>query len=358
MPYKYKDSFYHYLCCVLYLAVVPDIGHGITSPPWTSGVQQSSQDSWKYLDLPATVFAPHGRLHSVESATRACDAEYSNTVIAVVCGEGVIVVSSMQTSPYLFDVCSEDGLQYRPVLKEHSSNSLLDNELSILRPPFSGIVFPGAPCNNDELIIGITGGNPVDAQVSRRKLLRVCEFARSLEGGSSLDIGFLARQIADQQQALTQQGGKGRLLATMMLLVSESEIWRIDPNGQFWKCQAAFIGQNSDCVEDLMTSKLTSKGNSKIQERVNIWPTLFKKRALLASATNYRDLLSSNLMELSIEDAIILCARCLIETANQKDTKNKKYCTKNILLQAVVIKRPNQFCYFESSKIMKLLSST
>jgi hypothetical protein len=76
-----------------------------SSAPWND-MSSTVQDSSLYIDKPPTNFAPNGRLYSVEAAVRACEDDLdtsSNTVIAIQCHEGVVVVTTMNRSPYVFD---------------------------------------------------------------------------------------------------------------------------------------------------------------------------------------------------------------------------------------------------------------
>jgi 20S proteasome alpha/beta subunit len=348
--------------------LLAEIANGVVaiSPPWTWDVQPSSQESSFYLDLPPTVFAPNGRLYSIESAVRACGAESSNTVIAVMCRDGVVVVSTVQKSPYMdlkYNYIEngelEDGHLPNRLVIEGTGNSLAYDVTPIVRPPFSGVMFPSPFSGRQGAIIGITVGNAVDSQVARRKLLRFGEYSRAFQGDSYYDIGSVARQLADQQQTLTQQGGTGRLLATIILLASESEIWRIDLTGQYWKCHAAFIGQQADIVEQLLAEKLAQSTSKKNVIERNFW-TSFLQTRIVDDVQPYANpqLLTSSLAKMSLEESVSLCATCLIEALQKRTDDAPNQISNFPELQALVIKRSNQLQYYTSSALMQLIGTT
>jgi hypothetical protein len=61
--------------------------------------------------------------------------------------------------------------------------------------------------------------------------------------GQDISNGF-------QQATQTMQPEHLPLLACSALLLGQNEIWRVDPTGQFWQCQATCIGQDAHALED------------------------------------------------------------------------------------------------------------
>jgi len=87
-------------------------------------------------------------------------------------------------------------------------------------------------------------------------------------GASGVQIESLVRRIADMAQSSTQNlGGKyGRMLSSSLLAVGNDNnscqndedrlcIWRVDPTGQFWKCEASAAGYGTMEVEAELLSR-------------------------------------------------------------------------------------------------------
>lgn len=93
-------------------------------------------------------------------------------------------------------------------------------------------------------------------------------------GASAVESGPLARRIADSIQIATQTvGGRGgRMLASSALIIGvneretssfthtiqhpQSNIWRVDPTGQFWNCDAAAIGRGAGNAEGALMRRI------------------------------------------------------------------------------------------------------
>ena len=74
--------------------------------PWqqSSSLGPSAKDEDIYGDKPLIVFWPGGRLHSVERAVAAASSmedPSSNLVVAISCRQGIVLVTTMPTSPHL-----------------------------------------------------------------------------------------------------------------------------------------------------------------------------------------------------------------------------------------------------------------
>lgn len=95
----------------------------------------------------------------------------------------------------------------------------------------------------------------------------------------------LARRVADQLQLPTQNMfHKHDMLASFAVLAGPGELWRLDPTGQFWKCQAAVIGGNANKAEDLLLKRLSQQDGDDVCQRIQ---------------------------EMSTEDALTLLTECL-----------------------------------------------
>jgi 20S proteasome alpha/beta subunit len=215
--------------------------------PWQSASGGDVRQEALYSDLPPTVFAPGGRLYSVETALRDVHNPLnpsSNLVIAVKCKEGVVVVTTLPQSPYIYNnvrnetETTSNASSTTNESENVSDESPKDNSSSLLWRDYYTTPF----VQLDRRIWGVSAGQAVEGQLLRRhRLLEAAEQARRTSG--NVQVGILARNVADAHQAQTQKASKGRLVACACLLMDTTTLWRVDPNGQFWKCHAAVVGR-------------------------------------------------------------------------------------------------------------------
>jgi len=257
------------------------------SAPWQDPSRSVLQES-QYNDLPPTVFAPGGRLFSVERMMQAVSNPQdssSNLIIAIRCRDGVVVVSSEPQSPYLH--------QYRENRTAINETKNASGTPLLLEPERDSLL-PSAPfCRLSPHLWGMTAGNAVDSQILRRRLqLHAEAFREALE---DCQPHIISRRLADNLQLSTQQAGKGRILACCALLISEDQIWRVDSTGQFWKCRAAVVGRGSfkaeqELLERIGQSSKTQMSPDIIHRRVAEWSM---EEALLAARDCIRSTLST-----------------------------------------------------------------
>jgi hypothetical protein len=71
----------------------------------------------------------------------------------------------------------------------------------------------------------------------------------------------LAHDMANILQVGTQDMRKADipLLASSLVILGQREIWRVDPTGQFWKCHATVVGQDSDSIEQALFQTLMER---------------------------------------------------------------------------------------------------
>ena len=273
--------------CVLLHAFIVE---SLASAPWQDTSSNVLQESL-YNDLPPTVFAPSGRLFSIERMMQAVSNPQdpsSNLVIAIHCKEGIVVVSTEPQSPYLHRYRENNTTTTASEAAQNSSRTpllLLDEDSWIPPAPFSRL---------SSHLWGVTAGNAVDSQILRRKLqLHAEAFREALE---DCQPHIMARRLADNLQLSTQQAGKGRILACSAVLVSEDQIWRVDPTGQFWKCRAVVVGRGSVKAEQELLARICKSEKSKestpaeaIHKRIAEWSM---EEALLAARDCIRCALS------------------------------------------------------------------
>lgn len=192
----------------------------------------------RFADLPPTVFAPGGRLMSVERLPLLISSHSSNAAIAIHCREGVAVVASLPASPYLTSINATNTTT--KLLIPH-------NEISTTAPF----------CRLSPTVFGITAGNSAFSQLVRETLLEVASAARSSYDGLSPAVA--ARRLADYLQVRTQQAGKGILPAVTAILVDSQSVWRVDPTGQFFLCRADVAGRLAAQVEHELIQSLKEK---------------------------------------------------------------------------------------------------
>ena len=195
-----------WLCVVLQTCRIVDSSS--TSAPWQSGSGTNVREEQSYGDLPPTVFAPGGRLYSVErtvAAASSADDASSNLVVAISCKDGLVVVSTSNHSPHLDvndDREDEDSSTMVPLW--------ITNERQH-RPPVARVA---------SNVWMVTGGNAVDSRILRYKISRIAEAMQEANDGGQplaaapLSCTSLARRASDHLQLPTQTIGKaGRILA-------------------------------------------------------------------------------------------------------------------------------------------------
>ena len=207
--------------------------------PWQSTPDSRSRvEESVYLDLPPTVFSPSGRLHSLETVVQAASLQ-GNLVLAMNCQNGTVIVSTVTLSPYL---------NYTQFLVWNDDDDEDDNNFCTTVP-----IFDLSPH-----LVAATAGNNIHGQVMKSKLHSCCQSLLKQQQ-EHIQAGQLARFVADQLQVPTQTvGGKSGdgLLQSFCLIVGNGELWRVDPTGQFWKCQAAVIGKSAIRAEEELYKQL------------------------------------------------------------------------------------------------------
>ena len=267
----------------------------------------------QYETYPPTVFAPTGRLHMVDSVGMAAcnkDDATAGLVVALRCGgvgkeedrdsnkEFIVVVGTSPRSPLAIqasallattstdddrkeDDDSEEGEEtnneeqnepsFRSNLLVNSSDRPIPSTMSILSPT----------------MLVATGGTPTDAAVLLDRIRTMAsDMHNSNFGGTGftyqstpkggrrpksgmfgVDGPILARNIADMVQASTQST-RNRALAASAMIVDVAEdggapkIWRVDPSGQFWSCDAATVGRGAAVAEAYLMKEIARRMTS------------------------------------------------------------------------------------------------
>lgn len=264
-----------------------DDGSGWDTAPWLDMSSSSSSsasavlEASRYEEYPQ-VFSPTGRLHFVEAAVKASKAltSGSNLVIALYCRDGLVVVSTVPTSPFLNTTSSvrvvvddndksdnenDNGnihVSTQSLFLFHDDRSADDNVSDDTasqrrRRPLSATsvpIFDLHPC-----LVAATAGNAVDGQILRTRLAKLGVEALEMQGRTEPNVraSTVAKNLANQLQSPTQQsGGSDPLLASTAVILGNRELWRIDPTGQFWKCHAVAVGAEADRVEEILYQRL------------------------------------------------------------------------------------------------------
>ena len=261
-----------------------------------------------FQDLPPTVFAPNGRVYAVEDLVNAVTSDTdlsSNTLVVIKCKEGVVAVTSLPSSPYMqYDVLgNKDGGKESARIDKFDDTEearlllllLLDDEETGENPaaiaPF-GLVNLAA----NATVLAVTAGNVVDAQVLRNIVLNTADQVRAEQGSDILSV--VARKLADQRQLRTMEAGNGRVLAAVAVLFSCDTIWRVDPAGHFWLCQAVTSGRYAAAAERLLVKAITTNQSVNAKQ-------LSRKQALAI------------LSEFTIDEALAIATKCIIEAHNK-----------------------------------------
>jgi 20S proteasome alpha/beta subunit len=185
-----------------------------SAAPWQSNSGTSVLEQEEYRDMGPTVFSPGGRLHSVERTVAAASSlqdTSSNLVLALACREGVVLVTTCNTSPHLDIIASVDVDNEDETALWMSRNGRHVAPIARIAPE----------------IFMATGGNAVDSCILREKITRMAEATKQEHDGgmpltaSLVSCSGLARRVSDHLQSPTQTTGKaGRILAVRNIVVS------------------------------------------------------------------------------------------------------------------------------------------
>jgi 20S proteasome alpha/beta subunit len=193
------------------MCLLPGVASSSSAAPWQSNSGTPVLEQETLRDLPPIVFSSAGRLYLVErtvSAASSVEDNSSNLVVALCCREGVVLVTTANTSPHL-DITT--------TVENDDETALWMARKGRHCAPLSTI----AP----EMFM-VTGGNAVDSCILRKKITRIAEaMLEENDGGqpltpSQVSCAALARRVSDHLQLPTQTMGKaGRLLAVGTVII-------------------------------------------------------------------------------------------------------------------------------------------
>jgi len=347
-------------------------------------------DQDRYASLPPTVFSPDGRLYNVERTSKQAsdmDNPSSSLVLAFTFGseeeQCVMILSTSSTSPHLYrcvannedDMHSNKRCEIYAVSSDDDNIGTDDVATSEIRSLFRN----GAPvCSSGggekktqlmnqptmplaivswNIIVG-TGGNAADSIVFNRRIRELSlSLHRSSDGIRSDDrepnqppmrsfhSSSLARKVADMVQSPTQTvgGPNGKMLASAAMIIGGNEmdynslpkaeqsvlkhnIWRIDPTGQFWKCNAAAVGRGAGNAEATFLRQvekwkrgkqlgLEKAGSESIEDQTQ------DLESLVNNLTNND--VEGYFQTLSFDEAMVVACRCCVSAL--KMSKKKIY---------------------------------
>ena len=162
----------------------------------TMGDSRSIIEESFYEDKPPIIFSPSGRLFPVERIVRAAKTHANpraNLLIALKCQDGIVVLSTVPTSPFL--------------------NTTVNNTLFLLDDTEDAVIY-----DYDLDLVTATAGNAADGKVLQSKIQAFVE--HSMENHKDNVVpSEIARNLADHLQGPTQTiGGRaGPLLAVRIL---------------------------------------------------------------------------------------------------------------------------------------------
>ena len=171
-----------------------------------------SQETF-YRQFPPTIFAPNGRLYNVEESSKKAserDDTSSNSIIAMNCQDGILIVSSPTRSPHFY---------YNKKNDKEENGADIEEEMMIplrIQEDYQALSLLSTVSPN--LILG-AAGNAMDSSVLLDRIKRMALDLSSDESaifGSSSNVingNRLARSIADRIQWSTQSVRNGRILA-------------------------------------------------------------------------------------------------------------------------------------------------
>jgi 20S proteasome alpha/beta subunit len=295
-----------------------------TTAPWQdTATQREPSPFGDHTALPPNTFEPDGRLYIIEDLVHAVASDTdpsSNTVVVALCQDGVVAVTSLPSSPYMsyenaedFDDADETETATSPSLLLLDTHELSVHPTAVA--PFCRVSFRTGKAATP--ILALTAGNAVDGQMLRRRLLTVAESARysdlssssSNNADSDLSPARVARLLADQNQLRTMHFGQGRILAAAAMIWNANAVWRVDPAGQFWQCQACVSGRYTTRVERLVLEKLGDAVHIQGESSGDTNGTLERQDAWHAWS------------QLSTRQGLRIAAQCIAEAHDQSSVR-------------------------------------
>jgi len=352
---------------------------GTTPPSSSAAASFDPFERERYVQFPTTVFAPTGRLHTVDEVCLGasnCEDVTAGLVVALRCGqksddECIVVVATGPRSPLVLqagrggmneNARNEDAVDQSD--KEEKGDGGNDDAsdkyrspllLESIRPRDTNRERPLVPSNMSILSPGLvvaTGGIPADAAVF---LDRIRDVASDIHNSNFGGTGFmyqtspiggtlqgrmgifgadganLARRVADMIQVPTQSIGTrlGSMLAASALILDapqtkaggECRIWRVDPSGQFWSCDAAAVGRGAGVAESFLLKEVARLKCGRNEENDDEEGELGTDSVVVASLSNQD--VKRYLDSLSVKDGIEIARKC-VEKVYEKELKHQK----------------------------------
>jgi 20S proteasome alpha/beta subunit len=232
---------------------------GIPWQPSPSNLESIDEAS-RYEALDPIVFSPTGRLHPIEAAVKASKAitPLSNLVLAMRCRDGLLIISTLPTSPYLetrIDNTSIDDVDEKKVNADTATatsttgsikndnkettnidvnvdvdDSLLSSSLFL----FDETCLTTTTCPILDIhpcIVAATAGNAVDSKIMRTRLFALGVSAMETQGIVEEDISVdqIVRDLANQLQVVTQdvaaaqKQGLDRMIAVSSIFFKKNQ---------------------------------------------------------------------------------------------------------------------------------------
>lgn len=351
-----------------------------TSPSSSAAASFDPFERERYVQFPTTVFAPTGRLHTVDEVCLGasnCEDVTAGLVVALRCGqkdddECIVVVATGPRSPLALqaglvgmngNARNEDAVDQsdKEEKGDGSNDDASDNNysspllLESIRPRDTNRERPLVPSSMSILSPGLvvaTGGIPADAAVFLDRVRDVAsEIHNSNFGGTGfmyqtspiggtlqgrmgmfgVDGANLARRVADMIQVPTQSIGTrvGSMLAASALILDapqtktggECRIWRVDPSGQFWSCDAAAVGRGAGVAESFLLKEVARLKCGRNEENCDEEDGLGKDSVVVASLSSQD--VKSYLDSLSVKDGIEIARKC-VEKVYEKELEEQK----------------------------------
>jgi len=305
-----------------------------------------------YDELPPNTFDASGRLPVVERILPASQDPRdptSNLVVAIRCRRGQIVAAtSLPTSPYLPDDDSNnrtgsnseskvEGAHPQPLRIIYDDDDIYFSSspfCALAKPSLSSMSSFGVGNGGAAVLFGVSAGNAVDSQQVREIMTEIAEASREAEEETTVMLGrVVARRLADQcYQVRTQHAGKGRLLASAAVIMcyadgdedngdGASELWRVDPTGDFYRCRVAVSGRAAPIAETRLHRILENEIRRKRQSGDDAAAAeASTRRTVPIRPSTIRKFVS----ELSADEALGLASRAVLSTLESVQERQRR----------------------------------
>jgi 20S proteasome alpha/beta subunit len=193
--------------------------------------------------------------------------------------------------------------------------------------------------DHGRIVLSISAGNAVESQILRHRIYQTAERLRSSSSTSEICpteafAMILARTLADQNQQRTQVLGNGRIVAATAVIIdicssenknhataAATKLYRIDPAGQFWICQAVVAGRYARIIQQNLYDsmlKYQTAATTPTSSSSSLGSSNDPSNPVCMPSTLLRQQVCTLLSNLTIDEALKMATQCMIDGMNNR----------------------------------------